>query len=91
MTLHTVGPANMGDDEHNIGKAYQTWLAPFYAIGPVAAVHFLPVRDVAFVCVGLALLNLHEIGGRLHDLCIRHRRTNILLHDQASDQSGPAY
>ena len=83
MTLHTVGPADMGEDEHNIGKAYQTWLAPVYLIGPVLAVQYLPVREVAFVCVGLALVNLHEIGGRLHDLCIRHRRTNILLRDQS--------
>ena len=83
MTLHTVGPANMGDDEKTIGKAYQTWLAPFYLAGPVVAVQYLPVREVAFVCVGLALVNLHEIGGRLHDLCIRHRRTNTLLRDRA--------
>jgi len=86
MTLHTVGPADMGEDEHKIGKAYQTWLAPVYLIGPVLAVQYLPIREVAFVCVGLALANLHEIGGRLHDLCIRHRRTNILLRDRSARQ-----
>jgi len=83
MTLHTVGPADMGEDEHTIGKAYQTWLAPVYFIGPVVAVQYLPIREVAFICVGLALVNLHEIGGRLHDLSIRHRRTNIILRDQS--------
>ena len=85
MTLHTIGPENVGEDEQKIGKAYQTWLAPIYAIGPVLAVQYFPVREVGFVCVGVALVNLHEIGGRLHDLCIRLRRTNILLRDQLSN------
>ena len=85
MTLHTVGPADMGEDEHKIGKAHQTWLAPFYMFGPVLAVQYFPVREVAFVCAGLALANLHEIGGRLHDLCIRLRRTNFLVRDQISN------
>lgn len=84
MTLLTVGSENMGEDEHKIGKSYQTWLVPVYLFGPVLAVQYFPVREVAFVCVGIALGILHEIGGRLHDLCIRHRRTNILLRDQNS-------
>lgn len=84
MTLHTVGPSDMGEDEHTIGKAYQTWLAPIYLMGPVLAIQYFPPREVAFICVGLALVNLHEIGGRLHDICIRHRRTNFLLRDQGS-------
>jgi len=88
MTLHTIGPENMGEDEHKIGKAYQTWLGPIYMLGPVIAIQYLPMREVAFVCVGLALANLHEIGGRLHDLCIRHRRTNILLHNQSAQREG---
>jgi hypothetical protein len=79
MTLHTVGPETVHDDERAIGKAYMTWAAPLYLVGPVIASHYLPAQDVAFVCVGLALVNLHEIGGRLHDLCIRARRTNILI------------
>ena len=85
MTLHTVGPTDMGEDEHKIGKAYQSWLGAVYMFGPVVAVQFFPVREVAFVCAGLALANLHEIGGRLHDLCIRLRRTNILVRDQISE------
>lgn len=79
MTLHTVGPETMPADEHTIGKAYMTWLGPIYFVGPVLAAQYLPTREVAFLCVGLALVNLHEIGGRLHDLCIRARRTNILI------------
>jgi hypothetical protein len=34
---------------------------------------------------GLALL--HEAGGRLHDLCIRARRTNVLLNERLPDWS----
>ena len=85
MTLHTVGPETMGEDEHKIGKSYQTWLVPIYMFGPVLAVQYFPVREVAFACVGLALGNLHEIGGRLHDVCIRLRRTNIMVCNQISN------
>lgn len=84
MALLSIGPETMGDDEQKIGKAYQTWLLPIYLLGPVFAVQYLPVREVAFLCAGLALANLHEVGGRLHDLCIRQRRTNILIRDQKS-------
>jgi hypothetical protein len=41
MTLHTVGPKTMGEDEHRIGKAYQTWLAPVLIAGPLVATLYL--------------------------------------------------
>jgi len=72
----------MAEDEQKIGKAYQTWLIPMFMFGPVLAAVYLPPDKVVFVCVGLGLAMLHEIGGRLHDLCIRLRRTNILVRDQ---------
>ncbi len=82
MTLHTVGPETMAEDEQKIGKAYMTWLAPFLLFGPLVAIRYLDQKLVVWFCVGATLLLLHEIGGRLHDLCIRLRRTNILLRNQ---------
>jgi len=85
MTLHTIGPQSMIEDEHKIGRAYQTWLGPLYLLAPFAVAAYAP--DVKWlVAAGFAgvLANLHECGGRLHDLCIRVRRTNILISDQIS-------
>ena len=85
MTLHTVGPETMAEDEKRIGRAYQTWLAPIYFLAPLIAVQYLELKWVIALGIGAALVNLHEIGGWLHDLCIRLRRTNILLRDQLSN------
>lgn len=85
MMLHTVGPENMSEDERVIGRAYQTWLTPLLLLVPPFAAIYFPPQIVAFSCAGVALVLLHEIGGRVHDLCIRHRRTNILLRDHISN------
>ena len=85
MTLHTVGPTSLAEDEHKIGSAYQTWFVPIYFLAPLLAVQYLEMKWVIALSIGAALVNLHEIGGRLHDLCIRLRRTNILLRDKFSD------
>ena len=85
MTLHTVGSETMAEDERKIGRAYQTWLAPVYFAAPVVAANYVDMKWVVALGIGAALANLHEIGGRLHDLCIRLRRTNILLRDQISN------
>lgn len=80
MTLHTVGPADMAEDEHKIGKAYQTWLISVYMFVPFAIAAYVP--DIKWlIAYGIAALtmNAHESGGRLHDLCIRLRRTNLLI------------
>ncbi len=86
MVLHTVGPQSMGEDEHKIGRAYQTWLAPFLGAIPLAVAYFnLELKWVIAVSASLIILQLHEAGGRLHDLCIRLRRTNILLIGRPPD------
>lgn len=82
MTLHAVGPVDMTDDERKIGKGYVTWLPLVYGVVPFAIAAYVP--DVKWlVAYGIAALtiNAHEAGGRLHDLCIRLRRTNLLLRD----------
>jgi hypothetical protein len=79
MVMHTVGPETAHEDEVRIGKAYQTWLTPFLALGPLVALKFFEPDSILVVVSGIGLVLLHEAGGRLHDLCIRVRRTNILL------------
>ncbi|QNN68242.1 hypothetical protein H9L13_05035 [Sphingomonas lutea] len=74
----------MPEDEHKIGSAYQTWLMPVYVAAPFAVANW--VEDTRWlIALGVAggLAMLHEIGGRLYDLCIRLRRTNILLAERA--------
>lgn len=79
MVMHTVGPETAHEDEVRIGKAYQTWLVPILALGPWVALKFFEPEPILVVVSGVALVLLHEAGGRLHDLCIRLRRTNILI------------
>lgn len=85
MTLHTVGPADMGEDEHKIGAAYQTWMTLLLAAAPLATAYFFDTKWVIAVGFAAALAQLHEAGGRLHDLCIRLRRTNIMIRDKISN------
>lgn len=85
MTLHTVGPETMSEDEHRIGRAYQTWMTPVLLFAPAIAITYFEERYVIAASIGVALVMLHEMGGRLHDLCIRLRRTNILLNNQISN------
>lgn len=85
MTLHTVGPSDMGEDEHKIGKAYQTWLGPVLMVVPFVVANYADIEWVVATGFAVLMLQQHESGGRLHDLCIRLRRTNILLRDQFSN------
>ena len=82
MTL-TVGPKSSYEDEKVIGAGYQQWLALFLFPAPAIALGYFDTKMTAGFCIGAALVMLHEIGGRLHDLCIRTRRTNILLREIA--------
>ena len=82
MTLHTVGPASIGEDEQKIGTAYQTWLTPVLMLVPFVVAQYADVKWVIATGIAILAVQQHEAGGRLHDLCIRVRRTNILLRDK---------
>ena len=82
MTLHTVGPENMAEDERVIGKAYQVNLLPLMAAIPLAIAYFFDLKWVVAVSAALIIAQGHEAGGRLHELCIRLRRTNSLIDDR---------
>jgi hypothetical protein len=85
MTLHTIGPKTIAEDERVIGKGYQSWPSITLIAAPLVAAHYLDVKWVAAIGLGSILLQLHEINGRLHDLCIRLRRTNLLLAPENSN------
>jgi hypothetical protein len=82
MTLHTVGPANAVEDERVIGAGYQDWLTRALWVVPIIVASFADTKWVVAVGFGAMLLMLHQVCGRLHDLCIRSRRTNIILGNQ---------
>lgn len=84
MTLHSVGPNNMVEDEHKIGEGYKLWVSPLLCALPMATASFASdIKWTIAVSAAVVIGLLHEAGGRLYDLCIRLRRTNLLLADPA--------
>lgn len=82
MTLHTVGPEDAAADEQVIGKGYRPTGAVILYFAPFAAAYFLELKWVVAVGFAILISQGNEAGGRLHDLCIRLRRTNVLLREQ---------
>jgi len=82
MTLHSIGPTNMAEDEEKIGSGYQQWMSFLYGAILFFVASRWELKWVVAVGVTILAVQLHEAGGRLHDLCIRVRRTNILLRDR---------
>ena len=77
--LRSVGPANMKEDEHVIGRNYKPGLGVLLAIAPIAAAQYADTKWVVAIGFAIALPLLNETNGRLYDLCIRLRRTNLLI------------
>jgi hypothetical protein len=78
--LFSVGPESTSDDERVIAKGYTSYAPHISAVIPLALVYnFGSTKEL----IGVGLVVMVFIGlfieGRLHDLCIRLRRTNILL------------
>jgi len=85
MTLHTVGPEDMAADEQVIGRGYQLTMGSLYAAIPFGVAYFADIKWVIAASAAILILQSHESGGRLHDLCIRLRRTNLLLRGKNSN------
>ena len=77
--LHRVGPQDMGEDEHVIGRGYVLGANSILFLIPLGVAYFADVKWVVAAGFAVALPMLNEVGGRLHDLCIRLRRTNTSL------------
>lgn len=83
--LHSVGPSTPSEDEQVIGAGYKIWLAPLMIAAPFVTAYFADTKWVVAVGFAVVISLSNEAGGRLHDLCIRLRRTNILLSNQNSN------
>jgi hypothetical protein len=82
MTLHSKGPLSMDDDEKVIGRGYQIGFGHLLASIPIICLAVgISFEWVIVGCAAIIMAQLHEHGGRLHDLCIRLRRSNLLLRD----------
>jgi hypothetical protein len=77
----------MIEDEHAIGRGYRAWMLPVVMNIPFAVAYFADTKWVIASGLFVLFAMVHEIGGRLHDLCIRIRRTNLLLNDMRLDKS----
>jgi uncharacterized membrane protein len=85
--LNSVGPENMSEDEHVIGDGYQLGINSLLGSIPFAVAYFFDTKWVVASGLAIVLVMLNEVGGRLHELCIRLRRTNILINSQIIDKS----
>ncbi|MGX5827156.1 hypothetical protein [Mesorhizobium sp. 43Arga] len=72
----------MADDEKVIGAGYQRWLAPVLVAIPLVAAYYLDIKWVMAISAAILIFMALESGGRQHDLCIRLRRTNLLLAEK---------
>lgn len=80
MALYSVAPRDMQEDEHRIGSGYRLWVIPALVAIPLIVAYFIgDLKWVVAASACVAIIQLNEIGGRLYDLCIRARRTNLLL------------
>jgi hypothetical protein len=82
--LLTVAPETPADDERVIAAGYQRWITPLLVALPLGTAYFAEMKWVIAVGFAALLVVAHENGGRLHDLCIRRRRTNVLLSERKS-------
>jgi hypothetical protein len=86
--LLSVGPTTVGEDEEVIGKSYRLWpqyLVP--AVIPLGVAWFADAKWVIAAGFALIIMLAPQIDGRLHDLCVRMRRTNLLLREIRGNDS----
>jgi hypothetical protein len=86
-----VGPTSPHEDEHVIGKGYANY-APYSCLAVLGLVYYFgTTKQLIAVAAALLVFLGWLIEGRVHDLCIRLRRTNLLLtdiHEQRRDAGG---
>lgn len=86
MTLWSIGPKDMADDEQKIGSGYKPYLLLILPLIPLVIAEFsVDLKWVIAVGFAIIIAQLGEAGGRLYDLCIRLRRTNLLLAQRSSN------
>jgi len=86
--LHSVGPESMYEDEHEIGHGYQQKGLPFiFGAALTLVACFFDIKWVVVLGLLILVILLYAIEARLYDLCIRLRRTNILISSQSIDKA----
>lgn len=82
--LLSYGPETMPEDEETIAKGYRQ--GQYYALAataaPLVGAYYLDTKGVIAIGLSVALVLLNDMGSRLYDLCIRLRRTNILIKER---------
>jgi hypothetical protein len=74
----------MNDDEATIRTNYRfnhPW-DPIWMAAPLAAAPILDVKWVLAIAASVITFHLIKLEKRLHDLSIRHRRTNLLMSNR---------
>ena len=87
--LLSIGPDTVAEDERVIARGYQIWLSLILAGVPIIVALLADTRWVVAAGFALVIALTGEMGGRLHDLCIRARRTNLLLREIRGEVSEP--
>ncbi|MFY9641054.1 MAG: hypothetical protein WCD20_02610 [Rhodomicrobium sp.] len=70
------------EDEIKITRNYKPMLASIYAAIPFAVAYYFDTKWVIAAGCAVLFFELNEFSGRLHDPCVRLRRTNILLNER---------
>jgi VIT1/CCC1 family predicted Fe2+/Mn2+ transporter len=88
--LLSIGPESPSDDERVIAKGYTSYGPILGALLPIGlAYYFGNTKELILAGLAVLVFLAFSIEGRLHDLCIRLRRTNILLTQrQTSRETG---
>jgi len=85
--LWSVGPVDMSEDEKKIGAGYRWHFAAIPAVIMLIAGAYLETAQVVGLGFALSFYYLNDIASRLYDLCIRTRRTNLILR-QSTGKDG---
>jgi len=89
--LRSVGPKNMHEDELVIGRNYKPGWGVIFALAPLVAAQYADTKWVLAIGFAIALPLLNEANGRLYDMCIRLRRTNILINGKPAEAEFRAF
>ena len=87
--LLSVGPKSQAEDEMIIGKAYRSGQrqSAIFFVAIAATAYYTELKYVLALGFILVLFSASSIENRVYDLCIRLRRTNILLSQNSGEQS----
>jgi hypothetical protein len=73
-------PGTTADDEAFIARSYWQPIGPgLLILAPLGVAYYADTKWVLAVGIGVILIMLNEIAARLYDICMRVRRTNLIL------------